>query len=438
VTRARGAGSVLRLLAAGSLLGALAAQAQVAPWRGQTPSLSSFSIGDVALVELDGAAPLVAAADPTMNGLYLFELDAGVRQLFAVGAVRGVDARPGLVAATAPFQQQVFVLGVGADGGFGAVAPSLPIASINTVAFARTGPRFELWVDLGAQFVKRYRADDAGFTFLETVTLTRPPTSLVFDDRAGRLYIASLDGVSVLVPGGAPELLIELDAGQFGGLPAGQALYPLRDGGVLLVTAVPSRSDFVVHRVFASTADFLGRFSVGPPDGGLLRVTNSVGLDLTARAAPGFDAGLLVVGDALSASVKLVGWEDVAAQFSPPLPVEVPALAARDAGAPDSGVADAGAPDAGPRDGGASDAGGGTGGGTGAGGGGGSTGGGSASGGGSGSGGGRATGGGTGVGGGGGTDQPMGCTCAQVDFTVIPALAGLWWLAARRRRTLHS
>jgi len=178
----------------------------------------------------------------------------------------------------------------------------------------------------------------------------------------------------------------------------------------------------------------LGSVVFGPPDGGLQRVTYATYLDLCQYHVAGYDAGLVATLDLTNQSYKLIGWEDIAAAFTPHLPIEPADLVdaghdgrldgGTDGGSSTDGGSDAGTADAGGSGGGAAGGGGG-GGGAATGGGTTSTGGGGGSGG-----GGHRTGGGSG---GGGDDTSTGCTCSHLDAPGSGLLLLLWAWASRRR-----
>lgn len=405
-----------------------------ATWRSETAAIPSASAGDLAIsVDRgnDAGAPLIVACDPSMNGLYVFGFDGVLRQQLPRGPMRGVDARSSLafptagrtfVAASAYVSQQLQVFTV-FDGGMldDALRPLVNVPTPGALALYR--PRdggLEAWVDDGSRKVRHYVLEDDGAGSLTAtaagdVTFPVIPSALAVDDRTGRLYAAlPSQGVFIVERGQAtPDVLIPLDGGEFPGpLLGGVALYPLRDGGVLVLSTTPP-SDFVaVHSVAGTTATHLTDFTVGPPDGSVVvRVRSPQHLDVLNAAVGAFDAGLLVLQDSATASYKLVDWAELARSTTPNLPVELPlapvADAGRDAGI-DAGVADAGldgGADAGhPDSGTGGGAGGGTGGGTG---------------------GGGKTGGGTG-GSGGGAEAP-GCNCTGGGASLLPVALLLWW-----------
>jgi hypothetical protein len=290
----------------------------------------------------------------------------------------------------------------------------------------------EVWIDTSDQHVRRYSvAFDGGFTPLDNVALGAVfPTGLVVDDRSGRLMLAlQTQGIWVREP----------DAGLFqilsvgdGGFPAGVfsvggvALYPLHDGGTLLLTTVPGTGELVVHDLASIAAPkLLGSVRIGAADGGLARVSLPSWVDVSQFAVGGFDAGVLVIHDGSFNNYKLVGWEALAAAFVPPLPIELRSLfgavdAGLDAGladaGSDAGVLDAGSADGGATDGGATD--------------GGVTDGGVRDGGSSGGGGGPPITGGSG----GGDPGQTGCGCSSPAGALGPALTLFAWFLRRQRR----
>ncbi len=415
--------------------GAAWAQPVVTMWSAETVRVPTFTAGDLALVVdvgPDAGAPIIIGTDPRTSGVYTYDLTGKQLQNLLPGVVSGVDSRSRLnlaegrtLAAISSFtNMNLPVVRVAVDGGLEVLSQTL-FNGAGAIALTRTpNGGLEAWVETHDARAHHLVYDGGAFLDLDTITLTAAPSAMVVDDRWRRLFLATpMEGIYTLEPDGGFGLIIDL-AVDFASTPiSGIALYPLNDGGTLLLTTIPSTSVVAVHNVSTLTAPVLiGSFAVGPPDGGAARVGLSTALDLTSRALPAFDGGLVVLHDGNTANYKLIAWRDIANAFTPPLPIELPiddagpppdagrvdggADGGRDAGA--DGGADAGR-DAGVRDAGVRD--GGTGGG------GGSRGGGAGS-----------TGGGAG---GGGDEEPTGCTCASVE-PLLPLLLGVWlW---RRRR----
>lgn len=421
-------------LLAGVVLVAFTAGAQV-PFAAQTDTIPTGTAGDLAIV-LDFSAspqpPFIVASDPLQAGQYVFGLDGGLVQVLPYGAMRGVDARsrvnlPGvpstLVAAAGAVTQNV-VFSAPLDGGLvdlTSTPVSVPTAAALTLRGLADGG-LEVYADDSAGELRRLRVQDDGAGGVTassqgTVSLPGAPSALVVDDRSGLLYAAiPLGGVfQVDLAQGTVDELVPLDGGQFGGLVAGLAFYPLFDGGGLLLTTVPASDEVTVHALAGpGRANYVTRFQVQL---GATTVRAPQHLDVTPHRLPGFDAGLFVIHDVAGANYKLVGWDALANSTPVPLPINVPEELGLvvDAGpGPDAGeFADAGTTDGGLSDGGVSD--GGTGGGAGGG-----------------------TGGAGGAGGGPPARpvEPTGCGCTGVDSTFFPALLGLWLFArSRRRRT---
>lgn len=426
----------MRALGLAVLCATTVASAQTVSWTAETASVPSGQIGEVAVVRPPKLPPILALGDISTTGAAFVSIDGFIYPPLIVGAIRGIDSRGPIVAIAAPFAQSVYVLNM-SDAGQTPFVPEVPLAAANAVALAVMDGGLNLWVDLGGGGdINRYRLFDGGAALVEQITIPGAPLDLVFDDRSGRLYASTALGIYRYIPGKPPELLIDADAGRLGGIPRGMALYSVHDGGTLLVTSVPLAQAFTVHGLTVNgAATYLGRFQVVSPQGTGALFGDSVAIQ--QPPAVGFDAGFLVVTDSLLGNAKLVPWDAVARAFTPPLAIEpLPFDAGTDAGldagadaghdgGTDGGL-DAGA-DAGQQDGGP---GGGAGGGTAG------TGGGTSN-----TGGGRVrTGGGAGGGDGvgGGEQMPGGCTCAQPDVTMVPLVAGLWWLGALRRRRTRS
>lgn len=376
--------------------------AQVIPWRAETLAIPSFTAADVAIVDDGVFPPWVVGADASQVGLYVYELDGGVRQVLTRGGVRGVDARGRFVVSTASTLQQLELF----ERANGVLTPVLDavlnVPTPGEVALATTARGLEAWVDVSSPEVRRYAfAPDGGAwsAALEgSVQLATEPSGLVVDDRTGRLYAAvPAHGVFVVERGSAtPEPLVPASSGDFGGAVGGVALYPLPDGSTLLLTTVPALDEVVVHRVVGSTATLAGRFEVGAPDGGAARATSPAYVTVSQAPSREYPHGLLVIHSLTTADYKLVAWEDVASGLSPPLPIVT--------GGVDAGV-DGGA---GPVDAGSGGGGGGSGG--------------------------------IGAGGGSGSGQPApgaepsptGCGCTGAPVALLPALLAVWWIRRSR------
>lgn len=409
---------IQRVLLAVVLLGAVAAPAQV-PFVAETTAIPTATAGDLAIVP--APEPLIAAADPLQNGLYVYATDGGLRQVVPYGALRGVDCRTGLAFATAPSSivaagaavTQSVVFGAPGDGGLTDVTSgTTAVPTVAALALYRPPDGgLEVIADDSAGTLRRLTVEDDLSGALRgvaagTIALPGVPSGLVVDDRTATLYAAvpSLGVFRVDLAQGQVNSLVPMDGGGFGSLVGGLTFYPLFDGGGLLLTTVPASDEVTVHELAGpNQAVYVTRFRV---EVGARVVRAPQHVDVVANRLDGFDAGLFVIHDTSAANYKLVPWELLAQNTPVPLPVNVPEdFVVADAGASDAGTADGGAADGGIIDGGS---GGGTGGGSS----------------------------GTGAGPPARPLEPTGCGCTGVSTALFPALWGLWILnRSRRRRT---
>lgn len=392
-----------RLLALLVACASLAASADVVPWRARTPSVLSTQAGDPAVFAAAGAEPLLVGTD-TVMGLELYTLDGGLLAADALGAMRAADAHGELLVGTVFVLQQLRAFSR-VDGGVAdalEAVTNVPTPGPIAVAPAPLGG-YEVWVDDSATSLRRFALSegDAGLWVadpLDALTVGTPTAGLAVDERTNRVY-ASIParGVMALDDAGA-RYVLSIDAGTLGPTVGGVELLPLASGGVLLFTTSPATAQVMVHELSPSEAVTVhGAFEVGDGDGGAGRVQLPEHLEVFGAPLPGYPRGVLVLHDGVQANYSVAALEDVAAAFSPPLPI------------------------------------GGGGGGGGAGGGGGGAGGGSAAGGGGGSGGG-VTDGGTGnprpIPG--GPPPPSGCGCGALPIVTLPAFLLLWWIRRPR------
>jgi myo-inositol-hexaphosphate 3-phosphohydrolase len=342
---------ILVLLAAGP------SRAQwLAPYRAETLPIPGNLAGDTALLtdRWGDWRDVVFSTDDTNNGLYASLADGGaVLNLGAsFGAVGGIDAVPalrefpeitrgGLIAATATTAGRVFLFTVPSDGGvLFDLATAAPVTTTlpRGVAVADFGDGGSyLLVESSGNLVLRWKLEASGDGLrgvpMPAVSVGAPTRGLAVAPSRFAVYAsAGTRGVVTFDPRDeTPTVTPIIDAGAVMDLMAGLAVYPQRDGGALLLAAVPSRDLFRVYRLQGGP-ELLGEFTVALEDGGR-RVRSSEFLDVWpgefgARdgGAP-FPAGVLAVVDRATmagANVKLVPWEALARQATPPLPIDVP------------------------------------------------------------------------------------------------------------------
>jgi myo-inositol-hexaphosphate 3-phosphohydrolase len=331
------------------------------PWTTQTPPVATFTAGDLAIVVDRGPAPrppVVLGADPLTSGVNVYSLAGDLLQTTLPGATSGVDSRsnlnlPGvttLAAVVSTSAAAITPVRV-ADAGLEPVFDPTTITSEGPLALtALADGGVEAWLGSRDLFARHlgFVADGglaagtgfSGFVEFEKVALPAAASAMIVDDRTGLLYVAMPSvGVSVVGDGGLTPLLIRSD---FVADVAGLTLYPVADGGTLLMTSVPTFNLVAVHDVsIAGMPQLLGTFAVGPPDGGAQRVGGTQALDLTPYTLTGYPKGLLVVHDGLTANYKYVSLADLAATVvtstGSPLPIGQPPAPRSDAGT-DAGV----------------------------------------------------------------------------------------------------
>lgn len=375
--------------------------AQFVPWRARTPSIPAARAGDPAIVTGGGVAMLVGT-DPSQVGLYLYALDGTAAGSVLTGAARSVDALGDVVVSTAYVLQELKV--------YRAVGSTLQGAldvphNVPTPTAVALGPGADgglvAWVDDSQPALRQIAltpTDDGGFSaaVVGSVVLPEGSGGVAVDPTTGDVYVSQPNRGVLAIERGVPRFVVSIDAGQLGPVVGGVEVYPLATGGSLLFTTSPATNEVVVHRLTpAGFATWLGAFRVAATiDGGVV-VQLPAHLDVYPGALPGYPQGALVLHDGVLSNYALARLDDVAAAFTPPLPL---------------GAAGGGA-----------GGGGGTGGGAGGGGGGGSS--------------------GLPVpdGGTGGTKPPpsseptpTGCGCTAVPVVALPTLLLLWWIRRPR------
>ncbi len=411
------------------------AQTVVQP-TGATPIVPSNSAGDVAIfpnpVNINESR--LIGTDSTQNGLFSFTLDGGPSEFLSLGPLRGVDVKTrlgfrsapkALLFASATLNGQ-FLFGLN-DAGvlFPVLSRPMNIAGVNAVAlYAPADGGLEALVDVGTGIVRRFAFIESAampekldwFEHDAGLSLPRAPNSLVVDSRQRKLYASvitdgiygwSIDGTA------APALVEPTDGGALTGPPTGLTLYPLYDGGTLLLVAIPAHDEYLVYQGTEPALTQYAKFQIGKPP---VFVTFSKYLDVSKEALPGYPAGMLAVSDQNSSSgarYQMVRWDFLADASVPKLPIEYLVAGAGDGGT-DAGPSrgDGGVTDGGSTDGGRVDAGPGPGTGGGRGGG---------------------AGGGTG-GGGGGTEINKGCCAGAPADALLPGFAFLLFARRFKRR----
>lgn len=396
----------MKKLIASLLLAASAASAQVVPWSSETSPVLSTRPGDPTLVVAPGLSPLVVGTDTQNNGVYAWDLDAGLVQLVPAGLVRAADSRGAFAVVSAANDQLLFFR---SDGGqLEQLEPlSFSVPSPTHLALGRKADGgFDLWVDTTSLELRHFSLSpvvDGGLalTAVSSVQVPQLPSGLALDDRTGRLYVGQPTlGVLRLEGNGASSFLLSIDAGTLGEVVGGLDLFLSADGGALLFSGNPVADEVVVHTVSGAQATFGTRLQFSAPDGGQGQVRLPRYVDVAELPFAGFPRGALVVQDGVMGNYKVVDLERVHAVFPLPAAWGTPVTPSP----PDAGLSDGGSS----TDAGLSDGGGGTGGG------GGST--------------GRPP-----AGPGASADFPKtGCGCTTSPLPILPALLLLWWIRRLR------
>ncbi|MBL9039203.1 MAG: hypothetical protein JNG84_11855, partial [Archangium sp.] len=299
-------------LVLGVMLVAATAAAQV-PATAETQPILSTGVGDVAIVpnHTSPEQSLVAGVDTLQVGLYVFGLDGGAAQpALQLGPARGVSAKTGLAGAASTVvlvgsaNLGTSIHGLADSGVLTPIGKRLISGASVMAMWVTPSGALEAWLDTGGATLLRVAlvSDSAAPGMVDwaaldaSVTFPRPITAVAIDEANRRLYATSLDGISGWTIDGpsGPDVLELVDGGGLGGVSAGLALYPLRDGGALLLAAVPSREDIAVYRAVGTGLELVGRFSVTI---GARQVRNVEFIDVTQAALPGFPRGMVVLSD---------------------------------------------------------------------------------------------------------------------------------------------
>jgi 3-phytase len=340
-----------------ALVASTALAQSIVPWSVETPPVATFTAGDMAIVVDQGPAPqqptVILGADALTSGVSVYSLTGALVQVALPGATSGLDSRTNLalpgartLAAVVSSTNATITPVHRVDAGIEPAFDLTDVISEGPLALtARADGGVEAWLGSRDLFARHFTfAQDggladggfSGFVEADSVALPAAATALVVDDRTGVLYVAMpAVGVSTIGVGGAVTPLVTHN--DFGSDVGGLTVYPIGDGGTLLLTSIPTANVITVHDVsIVGAPQLLGTFAVGPPDGGAQRVGASQALDVTPLALPGFPKGLLVVHDGLTANYKLVSLADLATSFvsstGVPLPIAVPAVATPDGG----------------------------------------------------------------------------------------------------------
>lgn len=340
--------ALLLVLAAGLA----SAQPLRVPWAFESTSIPSNQAGDTALLPdpLRRDGDLLFGADQVNNGLYGFlPRDGGTGFFGPFGAVGGVDAvrslsglpdstRGGLVVASGITAGSLFAFGAVPDGGFESVlATNVLVASPGALTLADFGATPWLFTESGGSSVQPWALSEDGGRLVMTrealIPLVARPVALASSRSLRRVYASvGAFGVVEIDPLGTPPAVTQIiDAGLSPlEVVEGLAVYPQRDGGALLLTAVSPRSLVRVYRLQRGReADLLAELEIVSADGGNL-VRQARAIDVWPGSfGRGFDGGVLAIGDRLrngGANFKLVSWPDLARAVTPPLPIDDPDL----------------------------------------------------------------------------------------------------------------
>lgn len=334
---------------------AAAAQPFRASYTVETLPVPGNQAGDTALLRdrLNLGRDYVFGSDSVNNGLYGFLVDGGSGAFAQFGAVGGVDAVPrlealpsatagGLVVASGFTAGTILLFTTLPDAGFVTVMPNAPIVGTTPKALALADfgdAGAHLFVNSGGPFLQRWRlVEDAGrIDAIAGASIPLPFLAQAIATSSGsrRVYASiGIGGVVEIDPQAAtPTVVNVIDAGASGEIASGLAVYPQRDGGALLITAVPARDLFRVYQTRPGLpALYLADVIFTAPDGGRqVRGGDSIdvwpGLFGGTNASPLFDAGVFVVCDRQNvggANYKLIAWDAIARAATPPLPIDVP------------------------------------------------------------------------------------------------------------------
>lgn len=303
--------------------------------------------------DLDGSGPLSfwPGRDALLAGVSGLSarsvVDLRARLALDAGVVVGIDAvtTPARLAAVAPEGLVATASRVGdagllsvwsgeADGGLRRLASApLPLDRAGAVTVASLDDAGTLVFVAGAtsalQAFLLEAVDGGALSITARPDLALPAAGTALASAARLLYVAAgREGVlEVDALGGGVRQLI--DAGAALDVATGLALYPQRDGGALLLTAVAGRDLFRAYRVLPGPTALLAEFQVTAPDDAGAVVRGGAWLDVSAAPVGPFDGGAtfptgaLAIGSA-SGAVQLVSWAALAQAVVPPLPIDSP------------------------------------------------------------------------------------------------------------------
>lgn len=317
----------------------------VVEWSAETLAIPGNQAGDTALWHdpFGNDRKLVFGSDAlNANGVFGFFIDGGTAVSLPNVGVGGVDSAPflrglpdstegGLLLVSSRTAGTITAYTSRADGGFVAFPRPAITSSPGAVAFADFGDAgLFVFSESGGPALQRWALGEDGgnVEFIPRLSLALPlaPSAIASWPRAHRL-IVSLQAQGIVELNPADSTLVSIvDAGP-ADVASGLALYPQRDGGALLLTAVPNQGVVRVYRLnLGLPAELLANIAIAAPDGGV-RVTAPRAIELSSVPfGPGFDAGVLVVSDPLSTSgarYRLVSWEALANAVTPALPIDV-------------------------------------------------------------------------------------------------------------------
>jgi hypothetical protein len=316
----------MRLLLLLSVVSSVAL-AQFVPWQARTLSIPSTRAADPAIVTGGGVAMLVGT-DPSQVGLYLYGLDGTSAGSVLTGAARSVDALGDVVVSTAYVLQELQVYRAVGN----TLQPALDAThNVPTPTAVALGPGADggliAWVDDSLPALRQIAltpTDDGGFSaaLLGSVPLPESSGGVAVDPTTGDVYVSQPNRGVLAIESGVPRFVVSIDAGQLGPVVGGVDVYPLAVGGSLLFTTSPATNEVVVHRLTpAGFATWLGAFRVAATVDGGTAVQLPGHLDVYPGALPGYPQGALVLHDGVLSNYALARLDDVAAAFTPPLPL---------------------------------------------------------------------------------------------------------------------
>jgi 3-phytase len=269
------------------------------------------------------------------DGLYVHNLDGGVRQFLPSGALNNVDLRTGfpvdgrdMVLVAASNDQH---LGVNLylfdpdtletkDWGFVQTGPWIPYGfcmgkrgkDIYLIANSKAG-EIRIWTVAAS-------ATGPETKLLRTLKVGTQPEGCVVDDQRDALYVGEED-VALwrfdFNPAGAsaPVQIAAADGQRFTADIEGVTI--MRDRGVdYLIASSQGDNSFPVYRIDADAHVYLGRFHVGP-SASIDEVTQTDGVDAWSGPIGQFPEGVVAMHDTDDAptpgqqNFKLVDWRDI-------------------------------------------------------------------------------------------------------------------------------